>query len=425
MDTIVLVTIFIALYLANLLLDVILSHLNRKAQCSHAKPPAPFDNYISQEQHQKSIAYNDSYYRFELISTLIHSSLFLIFVYSGLMNDLDQFLRGFITTDIHRGMAFYGILVAMSFILGIPFDLYSTFIIEQKFGFNQQTWKIWLLDQGKSILLSLVLALPLGYAILGFMQYSGEYWWLYCWALLFAYSMFITLIYPIFIAPIFNKFTPLPDGELRTKLEQLATKANFSMQNVYVMDASKRSTHANAYFAGFGKTKRLVLFDSLLKDFTPDEVANIVAHEIGHHHHRHILKQVTLSQIANLLFLYILSVSIAHPYLYQTFLITSYGPDVSSQYFYLGLLFLMWIISLVMSFFAPVFNWLSWRFESQADAYGMQLTQNKEAMKTMFVKLADKNLSNLTPHPWYARFHYSHPPIWQRLQDLGLIEQKN
>lgn len=422
MDSTTLITIFISLYLANLILDLVLSHLNRLEEKRHTKPPVVFEPYISLEQHQKSLAYHESYYWVEMLETLLKTAIFLAFVYTGLLNMLDQWLRGFITVDIHRGMAFYLILSGGSFLFNIPFELYATFGIEQKFGFNQQTWKLWIVDQIKSLLLSLVLTVPLGYAGLAFMQYSGEYWWLYCWAMLFAYSMFITMIYPIFIAPIFNKFTPLESGELRTKLEQLAAKANFSMANVYVMDASKRSTHSNAYFAGFGKTKRLVLYDSLLKDFTPDEVANIVAHEIGHHHHHHIIKQVLLSQVTSILFLYLLSITISHPYLYQTFLITSYTPADSTHYLYLGLFFVMIIVSLVLSFFAPAFNWLSWRFESQADAYGLQLAENREAMKTMFVKLADKNLANLTPHPLYARFHYSHPPIWQRLQDLGLVE---
>ncbi len=414
MTTVTLITIFVSLYLAHFFLDAILSYINIQHQKKYQKPPEIFAPYIPQERYEKSLAYNQEHYRLDTISTTISSIIFLAFVYTGLLNSLDIWLRGYISSDVHRGILFFMILAGGSWVIGIPFDLYGTFVIEQKFGFNQQTWKLWMKDQVKSLLLSCIILIPLGYAVFAFMQFSGMYWWLYCWLLFFGYSLFIAQVYPIWIAPIFNKFTPLAEGELRTKIQALAQKANFPMANIYIMDATTRSKHSNAYFAGFGKTKRLVLYDTLIQDFTTDEILTIVAHEMGHYHKKHIIKHLIVSQVTTLAFLYFLSLAISHPYLYQTFLVQNY-PSI-----YLGLLLLSFVTSIIMAFFSPLFNLQSWKYETEADHYGYDLTQNAEATKTMFIKLAEKNLSNLTPHPIYARFYYSHPPIWQRLKNLGL-----
>ena len=417
MSTPLLIAIFLALYLINFVLDFWLSHLNIKHLLQHKQaPPAPFPEYIDQERYQKSIAYSTSYHRFGLVSSTISAVVFLLFVYSGLFNRLDLLLRNHIVDDIWRGIGFFIALFFLQFFIGIPFSLYANFIIEEKFGFNRQTPGLWVKDQIKSLVLSLVLMLPLSYAVLYFVKYTGAYWWLYAWSLFFLYGLTLSMIYPVFIAPLFNKFTPLAEGELRELLENMAQRAKFPMENVNVMDASKRSTHANAYFAGLGKTKRLVLYDSLVTNFSPEQIASVVAHEIGHFRKKHIWKHLVLSQATALLFFFLLSVAIDHPYLYRTFLVDNFSQ-------YMGILLLGIVISLVFDFFSPLFNLVSWKFESEADRYALELTENKDAIKTMLIKLAVQNLSNLTPHPIYARFNYSHPPILTRLHNLGLVEK--
>jgi STE24 endopeptidase len=287
-------------------------------------------------------------------------------------------------------------------------------VIEEKFGFNRQTFALWLKDEIRGLSISLVLIIPLSYAILYFMQLTGSWWWLYVWITLFLVGMTLSKLYPIWIAPLFNKFTPLPAGPLRNSLEELSQRASFPIENIYIIDASIRTTHPNAYFAGLGKTKRLVLFDSLVKDFSQDEIATVVAHEIGHDHHKHLWKSLAISQTVSLLFFYCLSLVLSSPYLYQTFLISHYPSN------YMGLVLLSLVSSVVLAYLSPIFNWLSWKFEAQADQYAYHKVSNKEAIKTMLIKLAEKSLDNLTPHPLYARFHYSHPPMLQRLQYLGL-----
>ncbi len=416
MTTGILIAIFVSLYTAHLVLDFVLSRLNLQHALQYREPPGPFAGHISLEQHQKALAYHKAYYGFDMVETIFHAIVFLVFIYAGWLNTLDAWLYGYIGHEIHRGVVFFAMLAVFSWILGLPFSWHSTFVIEEKFGFNRQTVKLWIMDHIKSLGLTCVLLVPVAYLLLYFMKTTGAFWWIYCWGLMFAYSLLITMIYPVLIAPIFNKFTPLPAGELRTGIENLAAATHFPLANIYVMDASTRSKHSNAYFAGFGKTKRLVLYDSLIQDFGTDEILTVVAHEIGHFQHKHIIKQMFIGQLLYLGFFYVLSLGMSHPdYVYPTFCIDPLR--ISS---YMSLILLGFWISLLLPLLSPFFNLLSWRFETQADRASLEMTQKPEALKTMLIKLADKNLSNLTPHPWYARFHYSHPPIWQRLQNLGL-----
>lgn len=410
----ILIYSFIALYLLNFILDLGLSRLNIKHLLQYPSPPKPFDEFIDKEKYEKTIQYSMTYHRFHLLSGTISSVLFLLFIYAGWMNAIDVKLYSLIQNETWRGICFFFVLSFLSYAIGIPFSLYSTFIIEEKFGFNRETPSLWIKDQIKAILLSAVLMLPLSYGILYFMSSTGAYWWLYVWSLFFLYNLMLLQIYPIFIAPIFNKFSPLEPGELRTTLESLAQRMQFPIANIYVIDATKRSTHSNAYFTGFGKTKRLVLYDSLIKEFSPDEIACVVAHEIGHYQKKHILKHMIFSQSTSLVFFYLLSLALGHPYLYKTFLIAN--PST-----YMGLILLSFVVSLVLSFFSPVFNFFSWKYETQADECSLNAVENKDAFKSMLIKLAVQNLSNLVPHPLYARFNYSHPPIKERLERLGLL----
>lgn len=409
------ITIFLTLYVGNMLLDIYLSHLNMRHVLGHSQePPKPFIGFITPERYQQSIAYTVAYHKFSLVSTVVSTTLFIVVVYTGLLDWLDRTFHLFFPQEIHRGVVFFLVLLLARQILSIPFDLYATFVIEEKFGFNRQTWRLWLKDELKGLLLSLGIMIPLSYAILYFMKHAGGLWWLYVWAIVFVVGFTLSKLYPILIAPLFNKFTPLPEGPLRNLLQNMAQRAHFPLENICVMDASVRTSHPNAYFAGFGKTKRLVLFDSLMKDFTQEEIAAVVAHEIGHDKGKHLWKQLAVSEAVSLLFFYCLSLALTSPYLYQTFLISNYGNT------YMGLILLSCVVSTVFAYLSPLFNLLSWRFESAADRYSYELVEVKDAVKTLLAKLAEKSLSNLTPHPLYARFYYSHPPVLQRLQSLGL-----
>ena len=414
--TTIFIAIFLTLYIVDILIDLWLTYLNVNHLTKYKDfPPSLFADHIEPERYQKSIAYTKVRQKFSVVCSLFSSIVFLLFIYTGAMNWVNLQLTELIPTEIHRGVCFFVILSFASYLIGIPFSLYSSFVIEEKFGFNRQTIGIWLKDQLKQNTISNILLVVLSYTILYFMSYAGDLWWFYVWAVVFLFGFTLSKLYPILIAPLFNKFTPIPDGELRDTLEKLSQEANFPLENIYEMDASLRTSHPNAYFSGFGKTKRLVLFDSLIKEFSKEEIASVVAHEIGHDRKKHIWKSLFLSQSISLLFFYCLYLVLQNPYLYKIFLISQ--PST-----YMGLVLLGMLTSLLTSYFSPVFNLLSWKFEKEADLYSYNIIEKKEAIKTMLIKLTVKNLSNLSPHPAYARFNYSHPPVMERLKALGLSE---
>lgn len=409
------IALFVFFYLGNGILHLWLFRLDIRHMQRHAgEIPAPFQGHITAERYAQSITYATVYHRFSAIALLVDMAVLLLFIYTGMLDSLDVALRRLVDSEIHRGVLFFVVLYAASHVIEIPFSLYATFVIEEKFGFNRQTFVLWAKDELRGILISLAILLPLGYAVLYFMHTATGLWWLYVWLTVFGVGLTLAKLYPVLIAPLFNKFTPLPEGPLRTSLQELAKRAEFPFDNIYVMDASIRTSHPNAYFAGFGNGKRLVLFDSLIKDFSAEEIAAVVAHEIGHDRHHHIWKSLLLSQSISLLFFYCLNLLLTSPALYQTFLVSHFPAT------YMGLALLSIVSSLVLAFLAPLFNLLSWHFESEADRYASTLISHKEAIKSMLLKLMEKSLSNLTPHPLYARFHYSHPPVLQRMQNLEI-----
>jgi STE24 endopeptidase len=410
-----LIALFLLLYIGNGMLHLWLSHLDIcHMNCHRDEIPGPFRGYITPERYAQSIRYTTVYHHFSTVAMLVDMALFLVFIYTGFLDALDGELRRLCSHEIHRGSLFFFVLYMASHIVGIPFSLYATFVIEERFGFNRQTFALWLKDELRSALISLAILVPISYVVLYFMHSAGYWWWLYVWLSVFAVALTLAKLYPVLIAPLLNKFTPLPEGPLRTALQELVARATFPLANIYVMDASIRTSHPNAYFAGFGKTKRLVLFDSLAKDFTENEIAAVVAHEIGHDKHKHVWKSLLLSQTISLLFFYCLNLMLGSQYLYQVFLVSHYPAT------YMGLVLLSIVSSVVLTYVSPLFNLLSWRFESEADRYAATLVTDKQAIKSMLLKLMEKSLANLTPHPLYARFHYSHPPVLQRLQNLAI-----
>ena len=302
--------------------------------------------------------------------------------------------------------------------LDLPFDYYQTFVIEEKYGFNQSTKRVWILDHLKSGVLSLVLFSLILSLLLGMIRFSPQRWWLWGFLVLSAVQLLLTILYPILIAPLFNKFIPIQDEALGEKIKTLMEGAGIQIKGIFQMDAGKRSRHTNAYFTGLGKTKRIVLYDTLIQSHPQEEVLAVLAHEAGHFKKKHILKQFLLIESAMLLFFYLTYLLIDWPFLYRTF-----GFENPKTYAGLLLIGIFW--QKAGFFLTPFPMALSRRFEDQADRFAVRLLRSSSAMITGLKRLAADNLSNLFPHPLYVRFHYSHPPLMERIASLqGISAEK-
>jgi len=301
---------------------------------------------------------------------------------------------------------------ALFYALSLPFNLYSTFIIEQRYGFNQITWKLWLIDLAKGLLLSVVIGVPVLSGVLWFMnRYGQSLWWLYVWMLLALVQLLMTTVFPVLIVPLFNKLTPLPEGSLKRRIEAVVEKVRFRISGVFTMDGSKRSTHSNAYFAGMGRFRRIILFDTLVKTLGESELVAVLAHEIGHNQKRHVRTGVLLGLGSSFLALFVLSRIIHAPWFYESF-----GFKMPSSY---AALFIFMKASGSFTFFLePLFSMLSRKHEYEADRFAAEVMGTSQPMIQGLVKLTKDNLSNLTPHPLYSFFYYSHPTVMERITAL-------
>ena len=304
-------------------------------------------------------------------------------------------------------MLFLGILSAGGTLASLPFSAWHTFVLEERFGFNRTRPRTWVLDRVKAVGIELALGIPLLYATYGFMRFAGSRWWLWLFLFLAAVQLFLHWLYPTFIAPLFNRFTPLPEGPLRDRLVGLAEAAGFAHRGLYVMDASRRSGHSNAYFTGLFRP-RIVLFDTLVDRMAVDEAASVLAHEIGHFQARHVHRRLALSLVSLLLALLVLSWLVPWPPLHRAFGFEAPTLEGAVAIFSLGgAAFVFWL--------QPLAARLSRRHEYEADRYSVRLARAPEALKRALVRLNGENLSNLHPHPWYSAWHYSHPTLVERL----------
>lgn len=323
---------------------------------------------------------------------------------------LDNFLREYFKNEYLISIIFFAILGFGYLLFSLPFSYYETFVIEQKYGFNTSTKKTFWLDVVKSILLSIILGVPLLLAILAFYNYTGKFFWIYTWILIVLFSLFITFFYSKLIVPLFNKQTPLAEGELKSAIFDFCQKVNFPIKEVYVLDASVRSKKANAYFTGFGKNKRIVLFDTLINQLSTEEIVAVLAHEIGHYKNKHIIKSFVTNAFSMAVTLFILSLFLNIPEFSY-----SQGAKVPSFHvgiFVFGILFNP--ISILTSFIS---NYLMRKYENEADLFAKN-HQQAQALIAALKKLAAKNYSHLTPHPLYVKFYYSHPPLADRIKLL-------
>lgn len=373
--------------------------------------PESFADKITLEEHQKAADYTTTKTRFGRLPLFYDAGLLLIWTLGGGLEWLDQNVIALGYSPIMTGIT---VLLAFSFIsaaLDLPFSIYTTFVIEEKFGFNNTTVKTFIIDMFKGSALGLAIGVPLLFAILWLMAQMGDMWWIYTWALLSGFSILMMWIYPTWIAPIFNKFEPLEEGDTLNRIKGLLERCGFSSDGVFVIDGSKRSSHGNAYFSGFGRNKRIVFYDTLLKMLSDDELEAVLAHELGHFKKKHIIKSIMISFATTLIGLGILAWLMKNDWFYNAL-----GISTTSTYMAL-LLFTM--VSPVFTFaLSPIMSLFSRKNEFEADAFAAEQTEAKHLIKAL-VDMYRENASTLTPDPVYSAFYDSHPPAPVRIAHLN------
>lgn len=400
--------IIVALVVFDFLFGKSLSLLNLKRMTPAL--PGELKAIYNQEKYTRSLNYQKTNIRFSFISDSFSLLLFLGVLFAGGFAWVDEWVRAITPNAYLQSLLFFGILGFAMDLISIPFQLYDTFIIETRFGFNKTTGKTFVLDKLKGWLVSGIL----GSVFLLFIQWAytatGEWFWIIVMGGLSIFMIFMAMFYTQIFVPIFNKLTPLEEGELKSAIEQFALKAGFKLDNIYVIDGSKRSTKANAYFSGLGAKKRIILYDTLIKDLTTQEIVGVLAHEVGHNKNRHIVKGLAMSLVQTGILVALLWYALSNPEL-------SYALGAKQPSFHMGLLafaFLFSPVSFIMGIFSNLF---SRKFEYQADAYaGKNYDANK--LINALIKLSVKSLSNLRPHPLYVFFNYSHPTLLQRMSRL-------
>ncbi len=401
--------IILAIIIGNYILDLIIETLNLKA--IKKELPKEFVGFYDASKYEKSQEYLKDNTKFKLIQGLFSVGIVLFLILSGSFNFVDQIARSFNLNIIFTGLIFTGILFFFFQIIEIPFSIYHTFVIEEKYGFNRTKLKTFVSDLLKGWLLSTIIGGLLFSLVLWFFMTSGELAWIFCWIGVSIFQLFLIFIAPIVIMPLFNKFIPLEDGELKQSIETYAQSQNFRLKGLFKMDGSRRSSKSNAFFTGFGKYRRIVLFDTLIKNHSVEELVSVLAHEMGHYKKKHILKTIIISIFSNGLMFFALSLFINNQGLFAAF-----GMDNLS--IYASLLFFTFLytpINIILSLAGSI---LSRKHEYEADNYAITTYKKPEAFILALKKLSVDNLSNLTPHPLKVFIAYSHPPVLERIKAI-------
>ncbi len=383
---------------------------NRAVKKSFDSVPQDFINNISIEEHQKAANYTQAKIKIGNIEMIFSSAILLIWTIGGGIDYLDQVWQSQTDNNLSLGVGVLISIMIIGSIIDLPFSIYRTFVLEQNFGFNKTNIKTFISDIIKALLITLAIGLPMIYLILYLMSIMGDEWWLYVWAVITTFSLIMLWLYPSYIAPIFNKFKPLDDVDLKNKIEDLLNRTGFKSDGVFVMDGSKRSSHGNAYFTGIGKNKRIVFFDTLLKGMEDKEVEAILAHELGHFHHKHIRKHMASSFAISLTGLALLGYLINKDWFFN-------GLGVSDPSNHTALILFALVIPVFSFFVSPIGNYLSRKHEFEADAFAAKHTNPKDLVSSL-VKLYRDNASTLTPDPIYSSFHDSHPSASIRIREL-------
>lgn len=407
-----------ALFVAFLLLDVAVRTWLARRHMRHVaehrdQVPAAFAEKISLQSHQRAADYTIARTRQRILEGLFDALILLVLTIGGGLALLNQTLRDWINGELWQQVALVALVFALLGALHLPFTLYRQFVLEARFGFNRMTLGLFVTDLVKGVVLAALLGLPLLGLILWLMNSAGQGWWLWTWASWAGFNLLVMLIFPRWIAPLFNKFTPLQDASLKEKIEALAKRCGFAIQGLFVMDGSKRSAHGNAYFTGFGKSRRIVFFDTLLAKLTPDEIEAVLAHELGHFKHRHIVKRLVTSLLGSLLLFALLGWLCSRPWFYQGLGV----PVAQGGSNGLALLLFFLVIPVFTFPLTPVMSWLSRKDEFEADRFAAEQSQATQLVSAL-VKLFDDNAATLTPDPLHSAFYDSHPPAAIRIGRL-------
>ncbi|APZ47151.1 peptidase M48 [Polaribacter reichenbachii] len=400
--------ILISIIIISFIIDKILDALNAKH--FDDKIPEKLADVYDEEEYKKSQAYKKINEKFSNLTSTFSITLTLAFFFADGFKLVDDFARSYTNHPILVALIFFGVILLGSDILTTPFSYYKTFVIEEKFGFNKSTKKTFWLDKLKGWLMSSIIGGGILALIIWFYQFAGVNFWIYAWILVAVFSLFMNMFYAKLIVPLFNKQTPLEDGELKSAIEKYAAKVGFTLNNIFVIDGSKRSTKANAYFSGFGSQKRITLFDTLINDLETDEIVAVLAHEVGHYKRKHIIFNLGSSILLTGLTLFILSLFINSSVLSEAL-------SVSIPSFHIGLIAFGILYSPISEITGLFMNYMSRKFEYQADNYAKETFAGLPLI-TSLKKLSKNSLSNLTPHPAYVFMHYSHPTLLQRILNL-------
>ena len=419
MEPSALTLLFAAALVASLLVKFWLASRQMRHVAEHRTAvPTAFAGRITLAAHQKAADYTLAKGRFGLLTMSFGAAVLLGWTLLGGLDLLNQAVRDAVQPrwgDMAYQLALLAAFAAVGALLDLPFELYSTFRVEQRFGFNRMTWKLYLADALKGAVVGAAIGLPLAALILWIMGATGSLWWLWAWGAWMVFNLLILVFYPTVIAPLFNKFEPLADEALKARVQTLMTRCGFAAKGLFVMDGSKRSAHANAYFTGFGAAKRVVFFDTLLNKLSPSEVEAVLAHELGHFKHKHVTQRMVAMFALSLAGFALLGWLSG-----QSWFFTSLGvqPAMAAANNALALLLFLLVTPVFAFFVSPLFAQLSRKHEFEADAYACKQTNGAD-LAAALLKLHEDNASTLTPDPLYVRFYYSHPPASERLAALA------
>jgi STE24 endopeptidase len=405
------VFIVIAL-LAKFVLDLVSERLNFR--CLRPELPDELQSFYDPQQYSRSQEYTKAHSWFGIVGSSFDLIVLLVFWFAGGFNWLDQLIRSFHFNPTVTGILYLGAILLADSILSIPFSIYETFVIEEKFEFNRTTPRTFVIDRLKTLGLSAALGIPLLAVVLWFFEYTSRFAWLYCWTISAAVVLLLQFVAPVWILPLFNKFTPLPQGELKDRIFQYTAKVRFSVKDIFSIDGSKRSSKANAFFTGFGRNRRIALYDTLIEQHTVPELVAVLAHEIGHQKKKHVLQGIAIGIAHTGVIFFLLSLFLNNRMLFDAFYMEKVSVYGSLLFF--GILYepLSFILSMLLNAFSR-------KHERDADSYAAQTVDTAEDMISALKKLSVKNLSNLTPHPFYVFLHYSHPPLLQRIESIRKI----
>ena len=405
-------SILLAIIIAGFIFDQCINYLNTTKRSNTL--PEILSGFYDQSTYSHQQDYERDNYRFGLVSDILSFLAIILMLLLGGFAWIDGFVRTYTDSAILQAIFFFGIIAFASDLLSIPLDVYHTFVIEERYGFNKTTPKIFISDKLKGWLLGAVIGGGILSLIIFIYEKSGSWFWILAWISISVFTLFISYFYTTLLVPIFNKLTPLAAGELRDAIEQVAARAKFNLKDISIMDGSKRSTRGNAYFSGFGRKKSIVLFDTLVNEHSVDELAAVLAHEIGHYKKKHVLKGLVSGILQTGVLLFVLSLLLKSP-------LPAFALGVSVTSFHMSVVAFGILFSPVSIILGIMFNSISRKHEYEADRFAVSLSK-PGALPQALKRLSVKNLSNLTPHPWYVFVHYSHPALLQRLAAIDKVE---